>query len=68
MPDEKLGGRCREAGCFKPAGHPDDHGIGRNEVLAHLEAMGPKDKLLPYSCPLCAAAHAAHIDGVDHER
>lgn len=63
MPDQRLGGTCREDGCFKPAGHADDHGIGRNEVLAHLEAMGPKDKLLPYSCPLCAAAHAEHIDG-----
>lgn len=63
MSDERLGGRCRESGCFKPAGHPDDHGVGQSEVEAHLQAMGPKDKLLPYSCPICAEAHKRHNDG-----
>lgn len=32
MPDEKLGGRCRDSGCFKPAGHPDEHGISQAEI------------------------------------
>lgn len=31
--ETKLGGRCRESGCFKPAGHSGDHGSDRQETL-----------------------------------
>jgi hypothetical protein len=39
MPDEPiLGGRCRTAGCFLPAGHAGEHGPPINDPLASGKA------------------------------